>query len=136
MFSAALTSSMNVPAVGLESQGIAMFGAVDDTWHFRIEAKNIHEDTAAQLRLRKQGKDGNVIAELVEPGKHASTTQGIIIKGSITGSSLMGSLEGQPINKLIKLIEEEEVSVNLYLSSCRHRQIRGIIHRAGRTRGK
>ena len=93
---------MNVPTAGSESQGIAMFGAIDDTLQFRIEAKNIHEDTGAQLRQRKQGKNGNVIADLVEPGKHASTTQGTIIKGSITGSSLIGSLEGQPISKLIK----------------------------------
>jgi len=47
MFVATLTSSMNVPAVSLESQGIAMFGAIDDTLHFRIEAKNIHEDIDA-----------------------------------------------------------------------------------------
>lgn len=134
MFSATLTSSMNVPTAGSESQGIAMFGAIDDTLQFRIEAKNIHEDTGAQLRQRKQGKNGNVIADLVEPGKHASTTQGTIIKGSITGSSLIGSLEGQPISKLIKLIEEEKVSVVLYLSSPKRRQIRGIIHRAGRAR--
>ena len=99
--------------------------------HFRIEAKNIHENTGAQLRQRKQGKNGNVIADLVEPGKHAITTYGTIIKGSITGSSLIGSLEGQPISKLIKLIEEEKVSVNLYLSS-RRREIKGIIHRAGK----
>ena len=39
--------------VSLESQGIAMFGAIDDTLHFRIEAKNIHEDTGAQLRQRQ-----------------------------------------------------------------------------------
>jgi hypothetical protein len=41
-----------------------------------------------------------------------------LIKGSITGSSLMGSLERQPISKLIN--EEEKVSVNLYLSSSKH----------------
>ncbi len=133
MFSATLSGSMEVPPANSKSRGIAMFGAIDDTLHFRIEAKNIHEDTGAQLRLRKQGKNGNVIADLVEPGKHASTTQVTIIKGSITGSSLIGLLEGQPISKLIKLIEEEKVSVNLYLSS-RRRQIKGIIHRSGRAR--
>ena len=90
MFSATLTSSMNVPAVSSESQGIAIFGAIDDTLHFRIEAKNIYENTGAQLRQRKQGKNGHVIADLVEPGKHPITKQGIIIKGSITGSSLIG----------------------------------------------
>ena len=63
------------------------------------------------------GNKENIIADLVETGNHASTKQGIIIKGSITDSSLMGPLEGQPISKLIKLIEEEKVSVNLYLSS-------------------
>ena len=134
MFSATLTHSMNVPAAGSESQGIAIFGAIDDTLHFRIEANNIHEDTGAQLRQRKQRKNGNVIADLIEPGEHVSMKQGIIIKGSITGSSLIGSLQGQPISKLITLIEEEKVSVNLYLSSCRRRQIRGIIHRAGKGR--
>ena len=126
MFVATLTSSVNVPAAGSESQG-----AIDDTLHFRIEAKNIYENTGAQLRQRKQGKNGNVIANLVKPGKHAYK-EGIIIKGSITGSCLTGSLEGQPISKLITLIDEEKVSVNLYLSSSRHRRIRGIIHRAGR----
>jgi hypothetical protein len=121
---ATLTSSMNVPAAASGSQGIAIFGAKDDTLHFRIEAKNIHEDTGAQLRQRKKGKNGNVIADLVERGKHAYK-QGTIIKGSVIGSSLIGPLEGQPISKLIKLIEEEKVSVNLYLSSSRHRSIRG-----------
>ena len=116
MFSATLTRSMNVPAAGSESHGIAMFGAIDDTLHFRIEAKNIHEDTGAQLRLRKQGKNGDIIADLVESGKHASKTQVIIIKGSITGSSLIGSLEGQPISKLIKLIEEALIAWCLYVS--------------------
>jgi hypothetical protein len=135
MFVATLTSTItiNVPAAGSESQGIAIFGAIGDTLHFRIEAKNIHEDTGAQLRQRKQGKNGNVIANLVKPGKHAYK-EGTIIKGSITGSSLIGSLEGLPISKLIKLIEEEKVSVNLYLSSSKRRQIRGIIHRAGKAR--
>ena len=132
MFSATLTSSMNVPAANSESQGIAIFGAIDDTLHFRIEAKNIHENIGAQLRQRKQGKNGHVIADLVEPGKHPITTQGIIIKESITGSSLIGPLDGQPISKLIELIEEEKVSVNLYLSSSKRRQIRGILHRAGK----
>ena len=55
MFSATLTSSINVPAASSESQGIAMFGEIDDTLHFRIEA-NIYENTGAQLRLWKQGK--------------------------------------------------------------------------------
>ena len=85
MLSAMLTSSMNVPA-NSESQGIAIFGAIIDTLHFRIEAKNIHENIGAQLRQRKHGKNGRVLADLVEPGKHAITTQGSIIKGSITGS--------------------------------------------------
>lgn len=131
MFVATLTSSINVPAAGSESQGIAIFGAIDDTLHFRIEAENIYEDTGAQLRLRKKGKNGNVIADLVKGGKHAYK-QGTIIKGSVIGSSLIGPLEGQPISKLIKLIEEEKVSVNLYLSSSKRRQIRGIVHRARR----
>jgi hypothetical protein len=82
MFVATLTSSINVPATGLESQGIAIFGAIDDTLHFRIEAKNIHEDTGAQLRVRKKGKNGNVIADLVERGKHAYK-QGTIIKEAL-----------------------------------------------------
>ena len=120
MFVATLTSSMNVPAAGSESQGIALFGAKDDTLHFRIEAKNIYENTGAQLRQWKREKNGNVIADLIKPGEQVSMKQGIIIKGSIIGSSLTGSLEGQPISKLIKLFEEEKVSVNLYLSSSRH----------------
>jgi hypothetical protein len=117
MFVATLTSSINVPAAGSESQSTL--------------AKNVHEGTGAQLRLQKKGKNGNVIADLVERGKHAYK-QGTIIKGSIIGSSLIDSLEGQPISKLIELIEEEKVSVNLYLFSSRHRGIRGIIHRARR----
>ena len=129
MFFATLTSSMKVPAAGSESRGIAMFGAIDNTMYFRIEAKNIHDVTGAQLHLGKQGKNGNVIADLLETGKHASTTQGTIIKGSVTDSSLSGPLEGQSINNLVKLIEENKVSVSLYLSA--KRQIRGSVHRAG-----
>jgi hypothetical protein len=42
---------MNVPAAASESQGIAIFGAKDDTLHYRIEAKNILTITDSHLTL-------------------------------------------------------------------------------------
>jgi len=131
MFSATLSGSMEVPAAGSESRGIALFGAIDNTMYFRIEAKNIHDMIGAHLYLKKQGKNGNVIADLLESGKHASTTQGIIIiKGSITDSSLSGPLEGRPIENLVKLIEENEVYVRI--SANLDGDLAGSLHLAGK----
>jgi len=131
MFSATLTSSVKVPAAGSESKGIAMFGAIDNTLYFRIEANNTPYVIGAQLHLGKQGKNGNVIADLLKFSTHASTTQGIIIiKGSITDSSLSGPLEGQSINNLVKLIEENKVYVRI--SASRDGDLAGSLHLAGK----
>lgn len=130
MFSATLSGFMEDSPVDSESRGIAMFRAIDNTLYFRIEANNTPYVIGAQLHLGKQVKNGNVIADLLKFSTHASTTQVTIIKGIITDSSLSGPLEGQSINNLVKLIEENEVYVRI--SANHDGEFGGNLHPAGK----
>src|SRR6266498_2257413 len=88
LFSATLSGPNGVPPADSKSS-VAAFGAIGNTMHFRIEAKNFSNITDINLDI---DENGNIIADLLKFSKYANTKQGAIIKGCITDSSLTGPL--------------------------------------------
>lgn len=124
-FSATLTGSVEVPPADSESS-VAIFGAIDDTMHFRIEARNFRNVTGVCLNVG----DGNIVADLLKFGEHLIVKQGTIIRGNFTDSGLTGPLQGQSIKNLVKLIEENKVYVRI--SDKHDGELWGSLHRAGK----
>ncbi len=82
---------------------------------FRLIVTNIENVVAAHLHLAPIGQDGPVVATLLgslAPG--GGPTRGPIARGTLTSTSLTGSLQGRPFSALIDAIKDGDVYVNVH----------------------
>ena len=113
-FSAHLSGSQMNPARLTNAVGEAKFTLNPDGTQlsFRVNVSNIENVVAAEVRMGPAGSDGPVVATLygpVAPGGGKVT--GTLAAGTISASSLMGPLSGQPISALIAAIHSQNVFV-------------------------
>jgi hypothetical protein len=92
LFCATLSGPNGVPPADSKSS-FAAFGVIDNTMHFRIEARNFTGVTDINLVVLE---NGNVIADLLKSSEYVITKQGtMIVKGSIGKFGLLfGSSAG------------------------------------------
>jgi hypothetical protein len=83
--------------------------------------------TAAHLHWGEPGTNGDVIVDLLAGSDKSSAEQGIMITGSRPDAGLTGTLEGESIGKLIDLMKEKKVYVNLHTDTHPDGEIRGQV---------
>ena len=114
------------------AQGQANFKVSDDgsEIRFKLIVANIENVTQAHIHCcaSTEGTAGIVVwlypagppAQLI-PGR----SQGVLAEGVITGSSLVGSLAGQPLSVLLDRIQSGLAYVNVHTSQFPPGEIRG-----------
>lgn len=118
-FSAHLTGSEVVPAVQTQATGEAKFTLSADGTQlaFRVNVGNIDNVVQSSLHLGMPGTSGEVVAILYGPAPaNGGRKSGVLATGTISQTSLMGSLAGQPVSALISAIRSGNVYVDITTS--------------------
>jgi hypothetical protein len=132
-FRAHLSPDQEVHVVESNATGQAIFQLSKDGTElsYKLIVANIENVTMAHIHLAPAGVNGGVVAWLYPsspppqliPGK----SNGILAEGTITASSLVGGLAGQPLSALVDAMQEGRTYVNVHTSAYGAGEIRGQI---------
>ncbi|MGE5174231.1 MAG: CHRD domain-containing protein [Betaproteobacteria bacterium] len=128
-FKAKLTGKEVVPAVTTKATGEADFKLSKDgkELSYTLTLKNIENVTAAHIHAGKKGDNGAPVAGLFAGPKKEGKFSGEVAKGTITDKDLFGSLAGQTIGDLVKMIQEGGAYVNVHTDKYPDGEVRGQI---------
>src|SRR5690349_17378819 len=62
---------------------------------YRVNITGIADATGAHIHTAKEGKNGAVVVDLLKNSKKNSNSNGMVIRGNITDSSLTGPMKGK-----------------------------------------
>jgi len=132
-FRAHLSPDQEVHEVESQATGQAVFQLSKDGTElsYKLIVANIENVTMAHIHLAPAGVNGGVVAWLypasAPPQLIPGTSNGILAEGTITVSSLVGPLAGQPLSALVDAIKEGRTYVNVHTSAYPAGEIRGQI---------
>jgi hypothetical protein len=132
-FRAHLSGGQEVPANNSKATGQAIFQLSKDgnSLSYKLIVANIENVTQAHIHLAPAGANGGVAAWLYPSGPPSQLipgrTNGILMQGELTGSDLVGALEGQSLSALIDEFNDGGAYVNVHTSQFPPGEIRGQI---------
>lgn len=131
-FEAELSGDAEVPPVDTRARGrtsveLAEGGTV--LRHFS-RLRRLRNVTMAHLHLGPEGENGPVVASLIPTDLSQLTTRqrrrlATRIEGELTSDDLVGPLAGQPLDALVREIENGNVYVNIHTRRVPSGQLRG-----------
>ena len=135
---ATLSGDQEVPARDTRARGQAVFqlSADGESIDFRLMIANIENTTQSHIHLAPAGVNGGIVVWLrpsapplqLVPGRF----DGVYAEGSITASSLVGTLAGRPLSALLDEMRAGNTYVNVHTSQFAGGEIRGQIRVNGR----
>jgi hypothetical protein len=132
-FTAQLAGANEVPPVATRARGQAVFRLSADGTEisYRLIVANIENVTQAHIHVGAEGVNGPVVVWLYPSASPAQLipgrSDGVLATGVITEASLVGQLEGEPLDALIERMRAETVYVNVHTSQFPPGEIRGQI---------
>jgi hypothetical protein len=93
----------------------AHFHTSGNTIHYELNLAAIHNPTGAELVLGDVRENGVVVADLLQPDSSKSENKklGTLLTGSITDTSLQGSMKGKSLSDLITAMRDGSTYVYL-----------------------
>ncbi len=127
-FSAKLSGAQETPPVTAKATGAAYFHVNMKTGEitYMVHVKDIEDVTMAHIHMGAKGKSGPPIAMLnvkTRKGKFS----GMLAKGKITKSDLMGPFQGKTVKDLVDEIKTGGTYVNVHTKTNPDGEIRGQI---------
>jgi len=134
-FVAPLSGNEEVPSVDTKATGLAKFqiNKDGDEISYKLIVANIENVRFAHIHMAPEGDNGPVVAFLFPGPTTDGRTNGIIAEGTITGSDVVGPLEGD-LNALIYRMTIGNTYVNVHSIGTPSGEIRGQIAEAGLSR--
>jgi hypothetical protein len=114
---APLAGSNEVPANASQARGNATFDLSEDGTqiHYKLIVANIENVVASHIHVAPEGQNGAVVAFLFGPAAPGGgRTDGVLATGTITATSLVGPLAGQPLSALITAMQTGNAYVNVH----------------------
>jgi hypothetical protein len=131
-FEAVLTGPGEVPPTTSTGEGLASFLLSQDgsTLYYTLEVTGASSTVnAAHIHLRHTGE---IVVNLCGAGSApACATEGVIATGSITASSLVGSLAGHSLNDLLSVMRSGGTYVNVHTTNFPGGELSGQVHIVG-----
>jgi len=126
-----LGGELEVPIRDTDAQGQAIFQLSRDgeTLTYRLITANIENVTQAHIHLGAPGTNGGIVAWLYPSGPPLQLipgrSDGVLATGTITASSLVGALAGQPLSALVDRLNAGTAYVNVHTTQYPPGEIRG-----------
>lgn len=130
-FTVHMTGSQEVPANSSNAVGQSIFRLRNNgtELHYKLIAANIQNITACHIHLAPVGVNGPVVVWLYPSGPPASLIpgpfNGVLAKGVITSSNLVGPLVNMTLTDLMNHINNGNAYVNLHTSQFPGGEVRG-----------
>ncbi len=99
----------------------------DTVIKYKVNITGLSDATGAHIHTGKNGKNGEVIVDLLKESKHGKISTGMVVRGNITDSSLTGSMKGKTTADLISAMSSGDTYVNVHTSKHPKGEIRGQI---------
>ena len=91
----------------------------------------ITDSTGVQILQGKNDTNGEAIVDLLKTSKHSNTPLGMIMRGNITDSILIGLMKGKVLSDLQSAIANGDTYVNVKTKDHPSGEIRGQIKLKG-----
>jgi hypothetical protein len=128
-FTAKLTGKDEVPPKDTKATGNAEFNLSADgnKMTYVVNVMNIDKVTMAHIHSGKVGENGPPVVWLFNSTTPSGPMNGMLSKGNITASDLVGPLKGKQMSDLVKLINDGQAYANVHTEPNPKGEIRGQI---------
>ena len=128
-FTAKLTGKDEVPPKDTKATGDAEFNLSADgnKMTYVVNVMNMDKLTMAHIHSGKVGENGPPVAWLFNSTTPSGPMNGMLSKGNITASDLVGPLKGKQMSDLVKLINDGQAYANVHTEPNPKGEIRGQI---------
>lgn len=128
-FTAKLTGKDEVPPKDTKATGDAEFNLSADgnKMTYVVNVMNIDKVTMAHIHSGKVGENGPPVVWLFNSTTPSGPMNGMLSKGNITASDLVGPLKGKQISDLVKLVNDGQAYANVHTEPNPKGEIRGQI---------
>jgi CHRD domain len=129
VFKAKLTGKQEVPATMTKGTGEAIFKLSKDGKEitYILKVKGLENIRAAHIHAGKMGEEGEVLVGLFGGPKKEGMFSGVLAKGTITDTNLVGPLAGKTIGDLVELIKSGGTYVNVHTDKYPGGELRGQV---------
>lgn len=129
-YRAKLDGKNEVPSVETTSEGVINFKTKNDMLTWKMNVIGISDATGAHIHKGKVGENGEAV-DLLKVSKHSDNPNGMIMRGNVTDSSFIGSMQGQTVADLKTAIASGDTYVDLETASHPDGELRGQIKLKG-----
>jgi hypothetical protein len=126
-FRAKLSGKHEVPPVKSPARGNLKLTLSGNELSYELQVERITTPTAASIHLGRKGETGPAVAGLFGAPARIGSFSGILAQGVITEKSLLGELQGKPLDDLVTLIRSGQAYVNILTETYPAGEIRGQI---------
>jgi hypothetical protein len=130
-YRAKLDGGNEVPPVNTTADGVINFKSQASSMSWKMNITGITDATGAHIHKARNGTNGEVVVDLLKASKHSNTPQGMVMRGNITDSSLVGPMKGQTLADLKTAMANGDTYVNVHTKDHPKGEIRGQIKLKG-----
>jgi CHRD domain len=130
-YRAKLDGGNEVPPVNTTADGVINFKSQANSMSWKLNITGITDATGAHIHKARNGTNGEVVVDLLKASKHSNTPQGMVMRGNLTDSSLVGPMKGQTLSDLKTAMANGDTYVNVHTKDHPKGEIRGQIKLKG-----
>jgi CHRD domain-containing protein len=122
-----LSGFSEVPQIFSEAGGNASIRGNETILEYEINVTGLENATMASISEGEETENGPVLAILFNSTVPSKLTHGVLARGTITNSSLLGPIEGKSLTDLVELINENRTYININTTRFSQGELRGNI---------
>jgi CHRD domain len=130
-YRAKLDGNNEVPAVNTTGEGVINLKTKGDALSWKMNITGITDATGIQILQGKNDTNGKAIVDLFKTSKHSNTPLGMVMRGNITDSGLIGPMKGKVLSDLKSALANGDTYVNVKTKDHPSGEIRGQIKLKG-----
>jgi sugar lactone lactonase YvrE len=105
---------------------------------YKINITGASNITSAYMHIGKDGEDGEAVADLLKDSKKNKMEKqtGVVIRGEVLDSDLIGSMNGKPLQDLINAITDGQTYVSINTPTHPKGEVRGQVEVGAKSLGE
>jgi hypothetical protein len=130
-FRAKLDANNEIPPVNSTAEGVINFKTKDDILTWKMNVSGITDATGLRIYQGMKTENGQAIVDLLKSSKHSDRVDGMQMRGNITESDFIGTMQGKTLEDLKTLLGSENTYVNVQTEDHPDGMIRGQVKLKG-----
>jgi len=122
-----LSGFSEVPQIFSEAGGNATIYGNETILQYEISVEGLENATSASISEGEETENGPLLVVLLNSTKPSNLIHGVLASGTITNSSLQGSIERKNLKDMIELMNQNRTYVNINTTRFPQGELRGNI---------